>query len=129
MFNDTVVTKYSEKLKNAVRGTTMFYAYAYNDGPDIGMRQYGDENHSVKDVLLEDGTLWLIAGDVFNVFNGHAERLNSCRKVAEAPVENLVVDLRAQGMIDGVIDVIPLGLHLVSGIEILREDFGLLKLR
>ena len=128
MFNIEIINQYKSKLRNAVTGTTMFYAFAYNDGPDIGMRKYGDENHRVQDVILDDIS-WLIAGDVYMVANGAAMRLNSCSKVESVPVENLVVELRAQGMVNGEIDTIPLGLFVVENRTIVSDEFGLLQLK
>ena len=128
MFNTEIINKYKSKLQDAVSGTTMFYAWAYNNGPDIGMRKYGDEQHRVQDVIIDD-ICWLIAGDVYMVANGAAMRLNSCFKVESVPVENLVVELRAQGMVDGEIDQIPLGLFCVAERTVVSDEFGLLRLK
>ena len=128
MFNTEIINKYKSQLQAAVSGTTMFYAYAYNEGPDIGMRKYGDEHHQVQDIIL-DGICWLIAGDVYMVANGAAKRLNSCFKVESVPVENLVVELRAQGMVNGEIDTIPLGLFCVADRTVVSDEFGLLRLK
>ncbi len=129
MFTQEIINKYKPELQKAVNGTTVFYAYAYNNGPDIGMRKYGDESNHVSDVQLDEGYPWLIACEVYQIQEGRTERLNACRKVAAAPVENLVVEIRAQGMVDGVIDIIPLGLFTVASRTIVNDEFGLLHLK
>ena len=127
MFNTEIINKYKGKLREAVSGTNMFYAWAYNNGPDIGMRKYGDEHHHVQDVIL-DGICWLIAGDVYLTSDGTSTRLTSCSQVAAAPIRNLHVVLRAQGMVDGEIDTIPLGSFSITDRTVISDEFGLLLL-
>lgn len=127
MFNSDIINKYKTDLREAIHGTNMFYAWAYNDGPDIGMRKYGDEHNHVQDVIL-DGISWLIAGEVYQIANGTSTRLTSCSQVAAAPAHTLCVCVRAQGMIDGVIDTIPLGSFGVTEQTIVSNEFGLLRL-
>ena len=128
MFNAEIINKYKDQLQKAVSGTTIFYASAYNDGPDVGIRKYGNKNNRVEDVQL-DGICWLIAGDAFFVKDGAATRLSSCQKISKTHVENIVVELRAQGMVNGVIDIIPLGLFLVKDKSVVNDEFGLLRLK
>jgi hypothetical protein len=129
MFNIEITNKYKDELQQAMHNNTMFYAYAYHDGPDVGMRRYGGKHNRVADIILPDNTVWLIAGDTYLVGSGTSSRLNRCAKISCANPENLVVELRAQGMVKGEIYQIPLGLYLVAEKIVVDDDFGLLRLK
>ena len=105
-----------KQLKAAISGKDIFYATAYNDGPDIGMRLYsGNEQNPVGDVRLgQDRINWLISADVFLFEGTNFRRLKSCSDVDNAPIEELALTVRAQGLVNGKIENFSLGLFLVS---------------
>lgn len=116
-----------EQLAAAVNGKEIFYARAYTD---IGLRLYsGNKDNPVGDVRRpQDIISWLIAADVF-IFEGEEYRqLKSCSAVENAPIEELALVVRAQGLVDGNIQNFELGVFLVTERTIVDENkFGLLR--
>lgn len=121
-----------KQLTAAVTGKEIFYCPAYNDGPDIGMRLYsGNEENPVGDVRLSQSPIsWLIAADVYQFMDIRFRRLKSCSAVENAPIEELALRVRAQGMVNGKIQNFELGVFLVTERTIVRESkFGLLRVK
>lgn len=75
----------------------MFYAYAYNDGPSVGMRAV--------DNIITDDIVWLVAADTY----ANGEKLGTVSAINEQNAEDLTVEARASAFVYGLYVTIELG--------------------
>lgn len=75
----------------------MFYAYAYNDGPSVGMRAV--------DNIITDDVVWLVAADTY----ANGVKLESVSAINEQNAEDLTVEARASAFVYGLYVTIELG--------------------
>lgn len=114
-----------KKLIEATKNITVRYSYAYNDGPDIGVR--GSFDNPSKDSVIIDGIVWLIAGDIYD--NEMQERCSSVSAMKHIyKPEDLTVYLRAQAMVFDKIVSVELGSRKVLTIKNLDDYSGLMEL-
>lgn len=123
-----------ERLVEATENLMVSYRYAYNDGPDIGVRGY-NMNHRVEgisyqgcqdDMVIVDGVAWLIAGDIWNTFFNVRER--DRRNVSKIPLEHLRVNVRAQALVAGRFVTVDLGTRKITERFALEDGEGVLSL-
>lgn len=84
-------------LYEKTEGFQMFYAYAYNDGPSVGMRAVND--------IITDDVVWLIAADTY----ANGVKLDSVSAINAQNVEDLTVEARASAFVYGLYVTIELG--------------------
>ena len=75
----------------------MFYAYAYNDGPSVGMR-------AVDNIIIDD-IVWLVAADTY----ANGVKLESVSAINEQNIEDLIVEARASAFVYGLYVTVELG--------------------
>jgi len=75
----------------------MFYAYAYNNGPSVGMRAV--------DNIVTDDVVWLVAADTY----ANGVKLESVSAINEQNIEDLTVEARASAFVYGLYVTIELG--------------------
>ena len=122
------------KLIEVTDNLMVSYRYAYNDGPDIGVRGY-NMSHRVDDIsyrgCMDDtvvigGVPWLIAGDIWNSLYGERER--DLRTVSKIKLEYLRVNVRAQAFVAGKTVTVDLGTRKISERFALDNNEGVLSL-
>lgn len=109
-----------EKLNEATKELRVSYRYAYNDGPDIGVRGY-NLNEKVDgicyqgcldDTVVIDGIAWLIAGDIWSIVT--TERVRDLEVMPVADLDNLRVPVRAQACVGNRVVIVRLGTRRIS---------------
>lgn len=95
-----------KRLHEATNKMQVFYAYAYNDGPSVGMRAV--------DTIITDDIAWLIAADAY----ADGKKLESVSAVNSQNEENLTVEARASAIVHGLYVTVELGKYSV----ILKEN-------
>lgn len=107
-------------LRMATEEISMWYAEAYNDGPDVGMRI--DD----KDIIIDD-TSWLIAGDVFS--KKENKRLKLVSEIKDWDSDDLRINLRAQAIVVGMIAPIDLGSYQITEKYVNNDGLNCFKLK
>ncbi len=80
----------------------MFYAYAYNDGPSVGLRAV--------DNIITDGIVWLVAADV----SANGKKLDSVTAINEAAASDILVTVRASAFVYGMYVTVEIGKFAVE---------------
>lgn len=123
-----------QRLVDATEHLMVSYRYAYNDGPDIGVRGY-NMNKKVDDISYQgcrddtvviDGIVWLIAGDICNIPRN--ARVWNLREMLSLDLDSLRVNVRAQAFVAGTIVTVDLGTRKVSERYSLDNGEGVISL-
>ena len=80
----------------------MFYAYAYNDGPSVGLRAV--------DNVITDGIVWLVAADI----TANGKKLETVTAINEANIADIVVTVRASAFVYGMYVTAEVGKFIVE---------------
>jgi hypothetical protein len=87
----------------------IFYAYAYNDGPSVGMRAVQD--------IITDGIVWLVAADAY----ANGVKLGSVSAINDADIESLTVEARASALVYGLYVTVELGKYSVEKKDVAQD--------
>lgn len=113
----------NKTLFEATHNIQVSYRLAFNPEPDIGIRGMFNDN-MCDDSLVIDHDVWLIAGDILNRQTG--KRYTSVASVSAADPADLVVQLRAQSLLQEGLSQVSLGQRDVVSIHHVNDEAGYL---
>ena len=116
------------QLREATNGMILAFSFAWDNGPDIGVRKSGEigKHDPRADSILVNDHCWLIAGDVLDALS--YERFNRVSRVFRANPAELLVRVRAQALVRGSMVQIDLGTHKVKSMHKINDECGQLVL-
>ena len=129
MFGMTEMEKHIQNLKICTTKLKFVCDFAKPVLPDANTNIVEFMKHqSYENVVNVDGFCWLITGNVYSVENNERKQLHSAQDVLNTAIDNLSIEIWAQGMIAESFVQIHLGKRKVASEKVISAQkiaFGL----